>query len=66
MGAIADTDDRYDEELLPFLCECGDVGCDRCVPLTRAEYRELPVRRPRGARAPGHGGELAAESGDGD
>ena len=39
---------------LPFLCECGDVGCDRCAPLTREEYEVLPLSEPGLALAPGH------------
>jgi hypothetical protein len=27
-----------EERPLPYLCECGDVGCERCVPATVAEY----------------------------
>jgi hypothetical protein len=29
---------------LPFLCECGNVGCEKCVPMTAREYDELPAR----------------------
>jgi hypothetical protein len=39
---------------LPFLCECGDVGCEKCVPLTPDEYAELPAKPPGLALAPGH------------
>jgi hypothetical protein len=38
----------------PFLCECGDVGCETRVPLTVAEYRALPLAAPGLALAPGH------------
>jgi hypothetical protein len=39
---------------LPFLCECGDVGCEKCVPLTPDEYAALPAKPPGLALAPGH------------
>jgi hypothetical protein len=30
-----------DERLrLPFLCECGDVGCERCVSATVEEFQK--------------------------
>jgi hypothetical protein len=50
---------------LPFLCECGDVGCEKCVRLTAAEYRELPAEPPGLALAPGHELERSAADGDG-
>ena len=34
------------DELLPFLCECADVGCTTVIRLTRREYervRQSPV-----------------------
>lgn len=46
---------------LPFLCECGDVGCELCVPMTRAEYCDLEQSPPNLALAPGH--ELEPRSG---
>ena len=51
-GAI-DRDDTK-RGTLPFLCECGDVGCESCVQLTTAEYRALPLAAPGLALAPGH------------
>ncbi|HET7568865.1 MAG TPA: hypothetical protein VFJ91_12795 [Gaiellaceae bacterium] len=39
---------------LPFLCECGDVGCDLCAPMTGGEYDELPLHPPGLALAPEH------------
>jgi hypothetical protein len=48
-------EETRDREKLPFLCECGDVGCERCVPMTAAEYLELPNCWPWLALAPGHG-----------
>jgi hypothetical protein len=29
---------------LPFLCECGDIGCEKCTPMTAPEYEELASR----------------------
>lgn len=42
------------DRLLPFACECGDVGCEKCVPLTAKEYEDLPAEPPGLALAPGH------------
>jgi len=39
---------------LPFLCECGDLGCDERVPLTAAEYARLASTVAGLALAPGH------------
>ncbi len=50
---------------LPFLCECGNIGCEKCVPLTRAEYGALPEEPPGLALAPGHELEGSAADGDG-
>jgi hypothetical protein len=47
---------------LPFLCECGDVGCEKCVRLTPEEYAALPAQPPGLALAPGH--DLAADGDD--
>lgn len=54
------------DERLPYLCECGDVGCEKCVPLTPREYEELPAEPPGLALAPGHELEDLAGEGDGD
>jgi hypothetical protein len=44
--------------VLPFLCECGDVGCERCVPATPEEFAEDLLF------APGHDpGEAPADAG---
>jgi hypothetical protein len=48
---------------LPFLCECGAIGCDRCAPMTREEYELLPRSDQVLALAPGH--ELRLPSGPG-
>ena len=39
---------------LPFVCECGDIGCEKCVPMTPEEYALLAYREPGLALAPGH------------
>jgi hypothetical protein len=41
---------RSSERKLPFLCECGNVGCEKCVPMQSADYAKL--RQP--ALAPEH------------
>jgi hypothetical protein len=62
-GVAIDRDKaKQKERTLPFLCECGDVGCEKCVPLTSAEYRALPLAAPGLALAPGH--DLEGASGD--
>jgi hypothetical protein len=43
-----------EERVLPFACECGDIGCEKCVPMTADEYAELPAEPPGLALAPGH------------
>jgi hypothetical protein len=52
-----------DDFELPFRCECGDVGCEKCVPMTASEYEALPANEPGLALALGHG--LAGWEGDG-
>ena len=52
MGSEAEHSE--DGTVLPFLCECGDVGCDLCAPLTREEYEVLPHTQDVLALAPGH------------
>lgn len=41
--------------LVPFVCECGEIGCNAVVPVTLEEYEDVR----EGARcflvAPGHG-----------
>jgi len=66
-GGAIDRDETK-RRTLPFLCECGDVGCETCVPLTVAEYRALPLADPALALAPGHsleGGSGDRDRGDG-
>jgi hypothetical protein len=45
---------------ITFLCECGDVGCEKCVPLTRREYEALP---PSGELALAEGHALESRAG---
>jgi hypothetical protein len=58
----SEREETRDGGTLPFLCECGDVGCERCVPLTPPEYRELEEKPPHLALAPGHGLERGSGS----
>lgn len=39
LATLLDPDDRkrYD-----FICECGDLGCQRTAPLTVAQYQASP------------------------
>jgi len=53
--------EHTDNTTLPFLCECGNIGCELCVPLTRSEYGALEQEPPGLALAPGH--ELSPRSG---
>ena len=57
MAAREDRD--REEQEVPFLCECGDVGCEKCVPMTAVEYEELPLDPPGLALSPGHDGDFA-------
>jgi hypothetical protein len=45
--------DRADE-LLGFRCECGQLGCNQLIALTRAEYAAVRAHPHRFAIAPGH------------
>jgi predicted ThiF/HesA family dinucleotide-utilizing enzyme len=40
--------------LLAFLCECGRLGCNRLIELTRAEYEDLRTNPRRFALIDGH------------
>jgi len=52
--------------LVPFVCECGEIGCNAVVPLTLEEYEGVR----EGARcflvAPGHGAAFDEVERDGD
>lgn len=54
---------------LPYLCECGDIGCEKCVPLAPREYEKLPAEG-RLALSDGHrlgqGGQRDRGDRDGD
>ena len=45
--------DRADEPL-PFRCECGRLGCNKLMELTRAEYNAVRGHRRRFAIVAGH------------
>jgi predicted ThiF/HesA family dinucleotide-utilizing enzyme len=40
--------------LLTFICECGRLGCNRMIELTRAEYEDLRSNPRRFALLEGH------------
>ncbi len=50
----SDVEETEGSGSLPFLCECGDIGCDLGAPLTREEYEVLPQTEHGLAFAPGH------------
>jgi hypothetical protein len=39
---------------ITFLCECGRLGCDQLIQLTRAEYEAVRSDSRRFALVPGH------------
>ena len=43
-----------DGELVPFLCECPDLGCTQVAMLTLAEYREVRSNGKGGLAVLGH------------
>ena len=45
---------RHTPELLQFICECGDRGCESSVRLTFEEYEALRRDSRRFAVVPGH------------
>jgi len=45
--------DRVDS--VPFICECGEVGCNAVVRLTLEEYESVRARSRCFLVAPGHG-----------
>jgi hypothetical protein len=45
---------RHTPELLQFICECGDRGCESSVRLTFDEYEALRRDSRRFAVVPGH------------
>jgi hypothetical protein len=40
--------------LIAFRCECGQLGCNRLVPLRRDEYEAVRLNARRFVIAPGH------------
>jgi hypothetical protein len=47
-------DAERDDGLTAFLCECGILGCNRLVMLSRPQYEAVRVSRRRFLVAPGH------------
>jgi hypothetical protein len=45
--------DRPDEAIA-FRCECGQIGCNQLIELTRAEYKDVRAHPRRFAIVPGH------------
>lgn len=45
---------RLDRESAAFVCECGHVGCNTTITLTREEYRAVRTSFERFLVAPGH------------
>jgi 5-bromo-4-chloroindolyl phosphate hydrolysis protein len=42
------------DRAITFLCECGRLGCNRLIQLTRAEYEAVRSNPRRFALVPGH------------
>src|SRR3954465_1617023 len=40
--------------VIAFRCECGQLGCNRLVPLRRAQYEAVRLNARRFVIAPGH------------
>jgi hypothetical protein len=40
--------------VIAFRCECGQLGCNRLIPLGRAEYEAVRLNARRFVIAPGH------------
>jgi hypothetical protein len=51
---VAESFDRPDGELLPFLCECADVRCTEILRLTPSEYEAVRREPTRFLNAQGH------------
>jgi hypothetical protein len=43
------------DHAIAFLCECGRLGCNQLIQLTRAEYEAVRANSRRFAIVPGHG-----------
>jgi hypothetical protein len=49
---------RTRDGLVPFVCECGVLGCNDVIELTLAEYEEVRARGVRFVVLPGHKSEV--------
>jgi hypothetical protein len=47
-------DGTRESGLIAFRCECGQLGCNRLVPLRRPQYEAVRARARRFLVAPGH------------
>ena len=54
LAAVADALELDEGQLLPFLCECSDVGCTAILQLTRAEYEAVRRDATRFITEAGH------------
>ena len=57
---------RERDGLVPFLCECGEVGCNAVVELTLREYERVRADSRSFLVAPGHGADFDEPSCDGE
>ena len=46
---------REREGRVPFVCECGEVGCNAIVEVTLREYEDVRAESRRFLVSPGHG-----------
>ena len=49
---------RERDGLVPFVCECGVLGCNEVVELTLREYEDVRARSRYFFAAPGHGASI--------
>jgi hypothetical protein len=42
------------DEVIAFRCECGQLGCNRLIPLRRAQYEAVRLNARHFVIAPGH------------
>ena len=49
---------RERDGLVPFVCECGEIGCNAVIELTLREYEEVRAGSRCFLVSPGHGAEF--------
>jgi hypothetical protein len=47
-------DTKPADGVIAFRCECGQLGCNRLIPLRRAQYEAVRLNARRFVIAPGH------------